>query len=393
MKKSKILIVAVLALLLCFVCVTTSTFSWFTRPQTKKGDSLGWNINYDISVGNGISMATYSSTDDGKTYGDTPVTAFSNTGISAGSRVCYRTDIKNSGASAQSVSLYLSELTFAEGATGNFYLGVNSPLKTYKNYHDDGTQSDEKVGSIVNKKNIYVGFNTNQTYTPTNYQVHWWDSSDSSYNGDSNVNAYFRPNKTGDYANSTYNMTYATIPWNSNSVILHQGGTYYGSDNTDIVNNNTIIMWQKDAANFDATYEKSDTAAGINTFYSTANISVGSTISIAAEGQATLSYSSSDSTVASVDSSGNVKGLKAGSTTITVTSTGIYGDKITSDCLVTVKPAESNVKTDVPIVTNVKVPENTVDNGDGVVSVYWYIKNDTASGNLAYTINSVYLTL
>lgn len=394
MKKSKIIIVSVLAVILCVMCVTTSTFSWFTRPQTKKGDSLGWNINYDTSVGSGVTMKTYASTDGGSTYNEAQeVTSFSNSsGIGAGDRVWYRTDITNKGSSPQSVSLYLSKLTLPENAQGKFYLGVNNPLKTYKCYNGNNSSAEQKVESVINKKNLYVGFNQNQTYTPTNYQVHWWDSTNSGDIGDSSVNAYFSPNKTGDYDNQTYNMSYATIPWNANAVLLRQGNTWYGKDNTDIATNNTICLYQSGENSYSTIYKGSGVAAGIEKFYSSANVTQGSTIDLAATGQGTITYNSSNTSVATVNSSGVVTGLKSGTAKITVTSTGAYGDTITATCNLTVVAKEGNAKTDVPIITNLKV--NGISDGSEATteSVYWYIKND-GSGALTYTIEDVYLTL
>lgn len=40
MKKSKFTLVIVLGLVLCLLCGTTTTFSWFNRPEVQKGDSL-----------------------------------------------------------------------------------------------------------------------------------------------------------------------------------------------------------------------------------------------------------------------------------------------------------------------------------------------------------------
>ena len=393
MKKSKIIIVSVLAVILCVMCVTTSTFSWFTRPQTMKGDSLGWKINYDTSVGSGVTMKTYASTDGGSTYNEAQeITSFSNSsGIGAGDRVWYRTDITNNGASPQSVSLYLSKLTLPENAQGSFNLGVNNPLKTYKCYNGNNASAEQKVESVINKKNVYVGFNKNQTYTPTNYQVHWW-SSNSDYNGDSSVNAYFSPNKTGDYDNQTYNMSYATIPWNANGVKLKQGDTWYGNDNTDIATNNTICLYQSDTNSYSTIYKGSGVAAGIEKFYSSASVAIGDTINLAATGKGTINYKSSNTSVATVNSSGVVTGVKSGTASITVTSTGAYGDTITATCNLSVTAKEGNVKTDVPIITNVKV-NGMSDVGEATTeSIYWYIKND-GSGALTYTIEDVYLTL
>ncbi len=395
MKKLKIIVVSSLAVVLCLLCATTTTFSWFTRDKKMQGDRLGLNFNYDISTGTGVTMRTYTSVDDGKTYVETnEITAFSNSeGLAAGNRKCYRTDLINNGTAAQSVSLYLSKLTMPENVSGSFYLGVNGPLKTYKSYYGDNAKTIQKKESVINQKNVYVGFNTNQTYTPTNYKVHWWDNSNTKYNGDSSVRAYFSPNKEGSYDNQKYNMSYATIPWEANAVKLRQGDTWYGKDNTDIATNNIICLYQSGTNSFDTIYKGSGVAAGIEKFYSSANVTQGNTINLAATAQGTVTYSSSNTSVATVASDGTVTALKAGSAIITVTSEGFYGDKLTATCSLSVPSAQGNTKNDVPVVTNVKVPGVYADNEPGIVSVYWFIKNDSSTGPLTYTIDDLYLTL
>lgn len=387
MKKSKIMLLTVLALVLCIVCIVSNTFSWFPRPQELKGDSLAWNVSYDISVGEGITMATYESTDDGKTFGETALTDFTDTtGIASDKRRYFRTDIINSGDNAQSVSLFISRLDLSQNSNGNFYLGVNGPLKTYKGF---GSSQSEKVSSVINKKNVYVGFNIHQTYVPTDYQIHWWDNSNKSYNSDSDVSQYL--GKEGNYLNSTYKMAYATIPWDANSVKLRKNDEWYGVDNTNVDEYNTICLFLYDNAT-QAKATRSGTAAGINTYYTSASVTVGETINLAATGKGTITYKSSDESIATVSNDGTVKGVTSGSVEITATSTGVYGDTITETCYVTVNPDISDGINDVPIVTNLNVGART-EEGNTVVSVYWYIKNDGGTGNLNYTIDDVYLTL
>lgn len=398
MKKSKILLVTVLALVLCLLCVTTSTFSWLPRPKEDKGNSLGWNPSYETSVGKDITMTTYELPENGREPDDRhaqlpEVTEFSNSaGIDPGHRKYYRTDIINSGTEAQSISLFMSSLSGLDSTNGKFCLGVNGPLRTYKNYSDINSEAGSKIEKIINEKNVYVGFNVNQTYTPQNYAVHWWQTGNDNYNGDSQVKPYFSPNKQGDYANSKYNMSYATIPYDANAVKLRQDNNWYGGNNEDLANKNTIIVYS-DNGNVNTDYQKSSLAAGIESFYSTAAVTAGDTIDLAAKGHTdTFSYTSSNASVATVSSTGTVTAIKAGHTTITVTSTGSYGDKITATCSLTVHDyVDTSTLFDVPIVTNVKVAPKT-EAGNTVESVYWYIKND---GNVAltYSIGDIYLTL
>ncbi len=398
MKKSKLILVTVLALVLCLLCVTTSTFSWLPRPKEDKGNSLAWNLSYETSVGKDITMTTYELPENGREPDDphaqlTEVTEFSNSeGIDPGHRKYYRTDIINSGSEAQSISLFLSSLSGLDSTNGKFCLGVNGPLRTYRNYSDISSGAGSKIEKIINEKNVYVGFNVNQTYTPQNYAVHWWQTGNDNYNGDSQVQPYFSPNQQGDYANSKYNMSYATIPYDANAVKLRQDNNWYGGNNEDLANKNTIIVYS-DNGNVNTDYQKSSLAAGIESFYSSAAVTAGDTIDLAAKGHTdTFSYTSSNASVATVSSTGMVTAIKAGHTTITVTSTGSYGDKITATCWLTVHDSvDPGAIFDVPIVTNVKVAPKT-EAGNTVESVYWYIKND-GSVALTYSIGDIYLTL
>lgn len=398
MKKSKIILVALLSVVLCLLCVFSTTFSWFTRPRSLLGDSLEWNSDNPCNVsksGSDVTMVTYESTDDGKTFGDTPVTSFSNNSdIEGGKRKYYRTDITNSGSYAQSVSLYLSSLSFPTNFQGTFCLGVNGPLKTYKNY-TPSSMRDQKISSSVKLKNVYVGFNVNQEYTPSDYKMHWWN--DQGSEGDSDIEPFSKLNKSDvSYNNSNYNMTYSTIDWvATKGKMWHPSSNYWGyaDDNTDINTYNTFYMyyWEN---NYHVDYVQSGKAAGLNTFYSSASVKVGNTISLAATGQGTITYSSSNSEVASVSTTGVVRGGRAGTATITATSTGIYGDTVKSTCEVTVYNSSQYLLSDVPIVTNLKVAAGSdTESGYTTESVYWYIKNDSNTRGMRYTISDIYLTL
>lgn len=403
MKKLKLLIVSVLAVILCVMCVTTSTFSWFTRPQTMKGDSLGWNINYETSVGSGVTMKTYASTDGGSTYNEAQeITSFSNSsGIGAGDRVWYRTDITNNGNAPQSVSLYLSKLTLPENAQGSFNLGVNYPLKTYKTYGASSASSGQRVESTINEQNVYLGLHSKEIdgLKTTIHFIHAWNNSGVS--SDCGWDKAVDTGSTGSWSvgsgywddpEQTFNIYAMKIDYRCTKFqFVKKDNIYYNDPQPEISSNNTIVYFEY-GNNYIAQAKVSGTAAGIEKFYSSAGVTEGGTIDLAATGKGTITYKSSNTSVATVNSSGVVKGVQPGTAKITVTSTGAYGDTITATCTVTVFAKEGNVITDVPIVTNLKV-NGMSDVGEATTeSVYWYIKND-GSGALTYTIEDVYLTL
>ena len=92
---------------------------------------------------------------------------------------------------------------------------------------------------------------------------------------------------------------------------------------------------------------------------------------------------------------------KAGTTTITVTSSGTINasfdngatiDTQSATCELTVFTPEVADLSYIPIVTNLKIAP-AGDSGSTTESVYWYIKNDSGSGALEYTIGDLLLTL
>lgn len=400
MKKSKIIALAVLSVILCLMLICYPSFSWFTRG-TQTGGYFKWSNNssetalsYNTSNGDNIKMATYSSP-DGKTYGDNVATSFSeNSGISAGARKYYRTDITNSGNTDQSVSLYLANLK--TGSSGSFYLGVNSPLRTYKNYSYNEIGSN-KIKSEINKKSVYVGIVTSQSPNPTDFAVHYWTkTNEGTYNiGDAWVGSKkyadskeYTVNRFNNYK-ANYNMYVATIPYSANGIVLQKSGEYFdGGDNTDVDYKNTILWYHYDNA-YHTDNAVSDTSAGINTFYSDATVMVGEKLDIKADCRGkSIQYESSNNKVVTVDSDGIITGVSAGTATITVKAYGIYGDCLTAECVVTVG-SQSN---EVPVITNLSIPAKSGEK-DSVVSVYWYIKNDSESGNLTYTVDDLYISL
>lgn len=411
MKKSKILAVLSLAVVLCFVCVTTSTFSWFARPQKQRAEKFGWDINYDISQGSGITMKTYSGTRD--TYGvlsyPAETASFSATDLEGYGSKYFRTDIINSGTSAQSVSLYLTNAT-KSSSSGKFFLGVNGPTRTYKEYFNVAAAPTVKTASTVNKKHYYVGFATVNNYTASDYKLHWWNSATQG-SGNSNFVAL---NKTASYTNNivdikdgsdsnteyttTYQMYYAEIPYDAKNVcVLNSNGN--GMGDVSLSSNNTSLIFHYNNAHRHKAHN-SGAPAALNTYYSTAETSFNSTDELilsasGARGGSGVSYSSSKTTVASVNSSsGLITRVGTGSANITVTATGVYGDKITATCALTVKAstAAATSISDVPIVTNLKIDRAVDASNPTKVSVYWYIKNDSPTA-LTYTVDNIYLTL
>lgn len=415
MKKSKFTLVIVLGLVLCLLCGTTTTFSWFNRPDVQKGDSLSWHGDYNVTNGKDITAVTYAASEaDGSEYETTQFdfSSLQNVSVPAHKTKYFCTEVTNTGAAPQSISLFLNN-----SETNKLSVGVNSPLRTYRRVTSDSQTSDvSRTPCNVNKKNVYVGFVTadflpenlkadRNNLNPGDYFLHYWGNGA----GDAPVNNSFLKSSveytlaTQGYSNfnANYDISYCTIPYNYNNVKMYKKNAYggkewcEGTDNYNVDTYNTVLWFHWDNK-FRTVYEQTKVngelakAAGISSFYSKAEAVVGKTLDLKATAQGTVTYTSSKTDVATVDGKGQVFAKKAGKTTITVTSTGVYGDKITAECVLTVskEPVKSSY---IPIVTNMKI-EGKTGSDPAVTKVYWYIKNDTQN-EAKYLLGDVQISL
>ena len=381
MKKSKFTLVIVLGLVLCLLCGTTTTFSWFNRPAVLKGDSLSWHGDYNVTNGKDITAVTYAATkDDGSVYDTAPFDFSGLTTVHAHETKYFCTEVKNTENTPQSISLFLNN-----SDTNTLSVGVNSPLRTYRRFTSDSqtTSYVTKTPSNVNKKNLYIATNVPD---PTIYTMHTWKNVDTDPT-DKKLSGYIE-GESVNYDNVDYKISYVTIPMEHDHAKLWDGNkTWYGY-NLEITDQNNTCVFKAD--NKSTAMKQSAQSAGISSFYSRAEAVVGKTFDLSAKAQGTVTYTSSNTGVATIDNNGKVIANKAGKTTVTVTSTGAYGDKITAKCELTVskKPAKSLY---VPIVTNMKI-EGATDSDPVVTKVYWYIKNDTAS-DAEYSLGDMKISL
>lgn len=383
MKKSKFTLVIVLGLVLCLLCGTTTTFSWFNRPDVQKGDSLSWRGDYNVTNGENITAVTYAaSKPDGSEYSTDPFNFSGSTTVPAHETKYFCTEVKNTGTASQSISLFLKN-----SDTNTLSVGVNSPLRTYRRCTSDSqtTSYVTKTPSNVNKKILYIATNVDD---PTKYTMHTWKNVDTDPT-DRKLSGYIE-DKSVNYDNVDYNISYVTIPMeHDHAKLWHYNGNskeWFGSD-LEITDQNNTYVFKADKS---TAMKQSAQSAGISSFYSKAEAVVGKTLDLSATAQGTLTYTSSNTGVATVDGKGLVTAKKAGKTTVTVTSTGAYGDKITAKCELTVskKPVKSSY---IPIVTNMKI-EGCTDTDPVVTKVYWYIKNDTAS-DAEYSLGDLQISL
>lgn len=381
MKKSKFTLVIVLGLVLCLLCGTTTTFSWFNRPGVLQGESLSWRGDYNVTNGENITAVTYvASKPDGSEYNTVPFDFSGSTTVPAHETKYFCTEVKNTGTASQSISLFLNN-----SETNKLSVGVNSPLRTYRRFTSDSqtTSYVTKTPSNVNEKNLYIATNVPD---PTIYTMHTWKNGTDSIS-DTDLNGYIE-GKSVNYDNVDYKISYVTIPMEHDRANLRikDPEKWFGNDLVITAQNNTYVFKENEST----AMKQSDPSAGISSFYSRAEAVVGETFDLGAKAQGTVTYTSSNTGVATVDGKGLVTAKKAGKTTVTVTSTGAYGDKITAKCELTVskKPVKSSY---IPIVTNMKI-EGKADNDPVVTKVYWYIKNDTAS-EAEYSLGDLQISL
>lgn len=425
MKKSRLFRASVLLLVISLMLsLANTTFSWFSRPESLTGKNLILSDSYDTSVNSdAISFNTYESLDDGETYAISPITSLNPTiGIGAGERKCYRTDIVNTGTDPQSVSLYLQSLE--KGANcGGITLGVNGPSKTYRPLSENNAEG--KVKSDIYLQKVYVALNYDQAGYLNDHiwKIHYWNNNslegDVFWNEDYNTKRFYLDGNTGLYVvngDGQYFEYHAiTIDARACRMMLARSKDNWLEETkvqifqnddytTNYIENNVLCYYDNNNKYGNSDFRAFPAPAGeharLHTFYSSASVTEGNTIDLKATAWGhKISYSSSNKSVATVDSNGVVTAKKAGTAKITVRVDGpIDGnDYLEATCNLTVSSASTEAIFDVPVATNMVVEGATTNSRgetvNGVTSVYWYIKNDSTVNGMTYTIPEIYVTL
>lgn len=397
MRKTRIIAILCLSLILCFLCVSTNTFSWFSRPQEGKGKSFIWSGNsYNQTSSKKFNVTTYEMTNEDGVYGTKSISEISKN-IPAGKRLCYKTEIKNTGKlNAQTVSLYLSGVESSN--YGNTYVGVNNPMKTYK-----ALAPESKTKNENGMKNVYVGiYSLSTTYQPSRFKLHWWKS-DNTKNGDADIE-YLHSVEYKLTNNDNYHVYHAEVPWDAIGVGIKQDDVWKG-ENIYLADSNFVCLLLDDKGDFKQDYGRkvNETPAGIKYFYSEASINVNGKIDLTAFGNGDLVYKSDKPGIAKVvkdpDGKVYVQGVSEGDATISVTSTGTVCDNQdnrkpdtqTFTCVVHVKPVSGKLP-DTPVVTNMVTYPYNEKTKENLVTVYWYIKNE-GSSDITVSVDKINVTL
>lgn len=393
MRKFKIALVALLAVVLAVLCVTGSTFSWFSRPKTLTGKQLDLPASANSSVTDGLSFETYASS-DGVTYDTTTVTNFSETaGLDSGARKYYRTDIFNSGTDAQSVSLYLQSLTLNSNGDA-FALGVNGPTKNYKAVNNSFT------GNMTHTGKMRVYFQPKDVWNDDLFDIYV----DGSWNCNLTYHGEISGKKTyfADIPSSASKIYFKVANKNEN----YQRTAEYSVSSVGLSQKKSYVFYLNtglDGSGYINSAYSSVTGSNFISYYSSITLGLNDTFPAAlTKGThyigGSIEYYSGNESIFTVDiSTGLITPISAGTAKLySKIVDSSYDDDWQVETTVTVTTVDGDSIPDVPIVTNVAVLPSEVDS-DGViypsVSVYWYIKNDSGSDGLKYTIPELYLTL
>ena len=434
----KKIMVVVLAAILFGTCISAPTFSWFTRPKLEYTNGKAMNFTIPNSVyyapgsstqttaapkaysGNGVSMATYKSTNDGVSFSDTaaaPDTTGTLGTTSPSNRVYYKTTITNTSGTVQNVSLYIKDFTPGGEAV---CVGTNVPVKAFKNYSLYGVTipPPTKNQADGDKKRVYFE-PLGRVGSGNQYDAHrtTWGGSNfyvfSSTDGSSftRTTMTVTPNYSGIYyadINWDHNQCYfacATSPQNyqrtqtftnlygdgltmTQSLLFYTNGTY-----TDL-NNAWAGKEYCQGASF-AHYYKDITIAAVSGQSIDVGLTRGTDYQSKSDTNVTYTRGSTAITVTNAGVITPNTGISATTTTtLRYRATSYYGDYRDQTVNVTVKKVTntSAIKA-APIVTNLLLAAS----GDHATQdVYWFIQNGdsmygAASGSATYSLAGIYL--
>lgn len=405
MRKGRVIAILCLSLILCFMCLVTNTFSWFNRTE-ESGKSIALsNRTYKQSSGKSYTVKTYKM-DDGAYTKVVENNKISNLTISGGSRQCFKTEIMSNNTSKQNVSLYLSGVSSDNNSMT--YVGVNNPMRTYKSLSSLNQAIISDTFSL-NSRVFYVGFNTAQKYTPSDYKLRYYYDKNKygdvvlsdNVTGTGNDEAGLLKNfdvkglgvKTIDQQLTyTYNTFAVVIPYGCTVAQLwrhyNDHNDFYEDKNVDIDTNNYMGLWKKDK----------DLTTNVNVGQS-ASIKCPLKITINKGGSCDLSsyfkgnkveYKSNKENIAKVTDN-KLNGIGAGSTSIDVTCTGVLGETMTAKFDVEVQDVVEKFE-NVPVVTNMEIAKYTENTKQNIVTVYWYLKN-IGTSDITVSVDKINVTL
>ncbi len=418
MKTTKKLLVLCLIAVMGVVAVMPSTFSWYAHSGEDhyKGNDIQYeksDLPLSLQQSGGITMTTYLADEYNKKGSAT--SSFSSIGANRTKR--YITSLTNNGAKDVSINLEMSKLT----NNANVFVGTCDPVVNERSFaaratlekvdwdyeviyfeprtHYDwwkqgvGDSQTNVLSAYRNEQSISYGedsitdnYDMNLEYQvgSNNYKMAMQKCPYQDHVGSASYDVYRAFVTTEADSLFFFNHYYITentnLEWNRTPTVndFSEGRVYYLNGKTNDYNNKDI--------------DHHDSFNGTNLcvyyYYKTATMAAGKTANLGLKKGTSdmvvhrekfdytgksISYSSSDTDVATVSQDGLVTAKASGTATITTTITGEFGDTVSLETTVSVPPTIDQV----PIVQNVKIPAGET------VDVTWYVKN-LSSGNASF---------
>lgn len=418
MKTTKKLLVLCLIAVMGVVAVMPSTFSWYAHSGDDhyKGNDIQYqreDLPLSLQQSGGITMKTWTANSYNKK--ETQLTSNSGFGDIGGNNTQrFITSIKNNGAKDISVNLEMSKLT----NNANIFVGTCDPVVNERSFaaratlekvdwdyeviyfeprnHYEWWQGYSAPSSPYCDQNQGITYAADSITPQTDMNLEYQIGSNSTpmamekcpyqdHVGSNNYDVYRAFVTTEADSLFFFNHYYITentnLEWNRTPTVndFAEGRVYYLNGNTNDYNNKDISYHDSfNGSNLCVYY-----------YYKTATMAAGKTANLGlSKGTSdmvvnreefdytgkSISYSSSNTSIATVSQDGLVTAKASGTANITTTITGEFGDTVS---LVTTVNIPQTIN-QVPIIQNVKIP------ADEEVEVTWYVKNATDNVNASF---------
>lgn len=436
MKTTKKLIVALMACVIAVAAFAPPTFSWYTHSASSDANDILYNADIPVSAkrGGAVSAETFVANSDGFTLSlgtYTPVDGESASGNSILAKKInlapdngkavkyYKTILENAGSNPVYVDFETDNLP----NNADFYIGTISPTLNEKAYASRAVRSK----SSYNKIRVYFKtHNTHKDYWGTYTNT----SNDAAFNAsmtnDFNI-AYKRAGGSEQYgrlslcsgSHSTSNPAASTFFFDLDTDVeyFYFFNHWYMKSSSNREWNRTLDittlspgkLYSLTGNSVDGKYKEysvnsSDNTnlVAVNSYYKSVRLSMGTgvfaDIGLKKENEndpdfipeyygASITYSSSNTSVCTVSGEGLITPVNYGDATITTRITGANGDHTDIYTSVSIPEKISQV----PIIKNVLVP--AAENGEsGRVEIDWYALNKSTK-NQTMTTTTLYTTL
>lgn len=415
MNTTKKLLILCLAALMAIAAMMPSTFSWYSNNEIKEDDEFYYTKEgLPVSYSSSLTMNTVEVNKDEKVLNNGATVA----SVSGGAKIrYYKTTFTNSDTHDAYAELDVGNLDSNAGVK----LGVYEPVLNEKGFEIS------KTPTVWGKKRIY--------FQPTLKYKFWYGAQHGNENlttwdgqPSKNMLQYSIGSETlvqvemtkctsvpstykdacSSYSNEQAVVFYADIPGNATSMFFYNS-RYYDPNNSnykinrteDITDIATNTIYKLNGLDYQDSYKKYvtetvDSLAMLTNYYDNVKLGNGDHMdiglknpeqSVSEDGTVepdyhgnSISYSSSNKAVVSVDSNGILTAVSGGTATITTTITSLFGDTIPVTTTVNVTDKVEQM----PVVQNLKVAAGETAN------VYWYVTNkNELSSTLA---NSIFFT-